>query len=90
MIETYLLSNTHKSIVVLKPERGLQSRKDQETAQKLREYKESLSKEEIGKLVQATKELKEYQEAATPKEDLEKIPLLDIKDIKKEIPASLQ
>ena len=39
LIETYLLSNTHKSIVVLKPERGLQSRKDQKTAQKLKEFK---------------------------------------------------
>lgn len=85
LIKTYLLSNTHKSIVVLKPEKGLQTRKDQKTAEQLREFKESLLEEELRQLVKSTKELKEYQEAATPKEDLEKIPLLDIKDIKKEI-----
>lgn len=40
LIETYLLSNTHKSIVVLKPEKwAFRARKDQKTAQQLKESK---------------------------------------------------
>lgn len=85
LIQTYLLDNTHKSIVVLKPKKGLQKEKDAKVAQKLKAYKESLSKEEIKALVEHTKNLKQYQETPTPKEDLEKIPVLDIEDIRKEV-----
>ncbi|MDD3183697.1 MAG: insulinase family protein [Anaerostipes sp.] len=85
LIQTYLLDNTHKSIVILKPKKGLQNEKDAKVLEKLRAYKNSLSVEEIEQLVQKTKELKEYQELPTPKEALEKIPVLDIEDIQREV-----
>ena len=84
LIVEHLLENTHKSIVVLKPEKGLNSRMEEADKKKLAEFKASLSEEEILKLVENTKALKKYQEEPTPKEDLEKIPLLSIDDIKKE------
>ena len=58
---------------------------DRELAEKLQSYKDSLSPEEIQKLVQDTKELEEYQEEESAPEDLEKIPVLHREDISREI-----
>lgn len=85
LIRTCLLDNPHKSVVVMKPKKGLQKEKDQQEADKLKAYKESLSKDEIDELVKETKRLKEIQETPSTKEELEKIPVLDIEDIRKEI-----
>lgn len=84
LIDKYLLNNTHASIVILEPERGLNSKKDKELADKMSALKASLSEAEIEKLVEDTKALKAYQEEPSSQEDLEKIPLLEISDIKRE------
>ena len=84
LIREYLLDNTHKSIVVVKPVKGLTGKKDRELAKQLAERKAAMSQEEIEQIVRETKELKEYQETPSPKEDLEKIPLLTRADMKKE------
>ena len=85
LIQTYLLDNTHGSIVIIRPEQGRTARMDRELAEKLQSYKDSLSPEEIQKLVQDTKELEEYQEEESAPEDLEKIPVLHREDISREI-----
>lgn len=85
LIQAYLLDNPHAVLVDMVPEPGLAEKMEEETAKKLREYKESLSAEEIGKLIADTKALKAYQEEASPKEMLEKIPMLKREDIRKEI-----
>lgn len=84
LIQTYLLDNTHGSIVTVKPEKGRTARMDRELDEKLATYKNSLSKEEIEKLVADTAELIAYQEEESAKEDLEKIPILSIDDISRE------
>ena len=84
LIRSYLLDNTHKSIVVIEPEKGLNEKKEQELADKLQAYKDSLSKEEIRQLVADTAHLKEYQQEPSSKEDLEKLPMLTRADMKKE------
>ena len=68
--------------------KNLAARIEEQTAKKLKEYKDSLSKEEIETLVRQTKELKEYQDTPSPKEDLEKIPMLTREEIGRE-PAKL-
>lgn len=85
LIKKYLLNNPHKSIVVMKPKKGLQKEKDEKEAKILKAYKESLNSEEIKKLAEETKRLKEIQETPSTKEELEKIPVLDIEDIRKEV-----
>lgn len=85
LIRKYLLDNTHSSIVMLKPERGLTAKKDKILADKLSEYKRSLSDEEIKALCLDTNALLKYQEEPSTKEELETIPLLEISDIKKEV-----
>lgn len=85
LVRRYLLENTHASYVVITPERGLTAKKEKEAAKKLAQYKNSLSEEEIRDLVEKTKALKAYQEEPSPKEILEKIPLLERGEIRKEV-----
>lgn len=84
-IQTYLLDNTHCSLVVLKPERGLNEKKERELKTKLEAYKASLNPEQIAELIEDTKALKAYQAEPSPEEDIRKIPLLEISDIEPKI-----
>ncbi len=84
MIEKRLLQNFHKSIVVVKPVKGLTGRKERDLAEKLAKKKADMSSEEIAKIVKETEELRLYQEEPSLKEDLERIPLLSRADLKKE------
>jgi len=81
LVKKYLLDNTHKSIVILKPRKGLTEERDNALKAQLSEKKASLSTEEIEKIVADTIALREYQESEDSKEDLEKIPLLSREDI---------
>lgn len=84
LIQKYLLDNSHKSYVSIEPEKGLNARLEKELEEKLAAYKRDLSEEEIDKLVEDTKHLKQYQEEPSPKEDLLKIPMLKRQDMKRE------
>ncbi|WP_026651846.1 insulinase family protein [Butyrivibrio proteoclasticus] len=84
LIEKYLLNNNHSTVLLLEPKPGLTGKKDEELRTKLKAYKDSLSKEEIKKIVDYTRELKEYQDAPDDPENLKKIPLLKLEDMKKE------
>lgn len=84
LIQKYLLDNSHKSYVSIEPEKGLNARLEKELEEKLAAYKKDLSEEEIDKLVEDTKHLKQYQEEPSPKEDLMKIPMLKRQDMKRE------
>lgn len=85
LIQKYLLDNTHASIVMICPKKGLTAEAEQKLHQKLQDYKAGLSKEEVEKLVQDTKDLRAYQEEPTPPEILEKIPVLKVSDISEDI-----
>ena len=84
LIQKYLLNNRHASVVIIEPEKGLNAKNEAALEKKLAEYKAGLSEDEIRKLITDTKHLKEYQETPSPKEDLEKIPMLARSDMKKE------
>jgi Zn-dependent M16 (insulinase) family peptidase len=85
IVNQYFLNNNHSSLLVLKPDKELLAKKEMEVAKKLESYKSSLSDEEIDTLINNTKRLEEYQNEEDSRQDLEKIPLLEIDDIKKEI-----
>lgn len=84
LIQTYLLENAHKAVIVVNPEKGLNEKREKELEQKLAAYKASLSEEETAALVADTVHLKEYQQEPSPKEALAKIPMLTRADMKKE------
>lgn len=83
LISQYLLNNTHVALVTLKPQPGLTAQKEERLKKKLAEYKAKLTEEEIHKLVEDTRHLKEYQDEPSLKEEVEKIPLLSREDIGK-------
>ena len=81
LIRKYLLDNPFEAVITVSPKRGLTAIEDEKLREKLEAYKKSLGAEEIQAIVDGTKELKEYQDTPSPKEDLEKIPLLKRSDI---------
>lgn len=81
LVKEYMLDNAHSSMVILTPKKGLTTKKDEALKEKLKNIKEGLSKEEIDNLIKDTKALKDYQSEPSSQEELEKIPLLSIKDI---------
>lgn len=54
IIREYLLDNTHSSMIVLKPKKNLTEKMDARTDARLQEYKKTLSKEEIDRIVADT------------------------------------
>ena len=78
-----ILDNKHKTILIGLPKKGLNKELEKNVSEKLKAYKESLSAEEIALLVRQTKELEQYQSEPSTKEDLEKIPMLELEDIGK-------
>lgn len=91
LVETYMLKNQHKSVVIIEPEQGLNAATDKELEEKLTQYKASLTQEEKKALVEETAHLKAYQEEPSTKEELESIPMLSRKDLKREAePFSLE
>lgn len=85
LIQKYLLDNPHGAIVIVKPEKGRTAKVDAALDKKLQDYKAALSPKEIEELCRRTKELEEYQSAPESREALERIPVLERKDISREI-----
>lgn len=81
LIQKYLLDNKHSSLVVLKTVHGLEEKKEAELKAKLVQIKSSLSKEDIHKLMQETKELNKWQETPNSQEALKTLPSLTCEDI---------
>lgn len=85
LIRRYLLDNTHAAVVLVEPEKGLTAKLEAEAAKKLAAYKASLTAEEIAGLVEKTEKLRLFQETPSTQEELEKIPMLERKDISRKI-----
>ncbi|MBQ9519899.1 MAG: insulinase family protein [Acholeplasmatales bacterium] len=82
IIRKYILNNNHKSYVSLVPTFDSNSKDKLELENKLKAYKDSLSKDELKKLIDKNIALSEYQSKADTKENLDKLPKLTIDDIK--------
>ena len=89
LIRKYLLNNPHTAVVTLVPERGLAAKRDAAVAQKLAEYKASLSAGEIDRIVKNTADLKAYQESQDSPEALAAIPFLRRTDIRRDTPIHI-
>ena len=87
IIRTLLLDNPFEAVITVSPKRNLTGEADAALAAKLERYRESLSEAQREELVKSTRELKEYQDTPSPKEDLEKIPLLLRSDISRRAEA---
>ena len=83
LIQNYILNNPHGAIVSLEPEKGLNTKVEEDLNRKLADYKASLSKEELEKIIEDTRRLEEYQEEESSEEDMQKLPMLERKDMRK-------
>lgn len=83
LIKTWLADSKNSALIVLKPKKGLAAKRDELLAQKLKEYKDSKTAEEIAQMVSDTKALAEYQEAEDTEEQKRLIPLLERSDIRR-------
>lgn len=83
LVEQYMINNSHAALVVIEPEKGLTAKIENQVKEKLKEYKASLSKEEVEQLVEKTKALEQYQEEPSSIEDILKIPMLTREDMQK-------
>lgn len=85
LIRRALLDNPHASAVLLNPRQGLTAERENALAEKMQTLLDSLSEDEKQQLVEDTAALQEYQSQPSPREDLDRIPLLKISDIRREI-----
>ena len=85
LIKKHLLDNKNTAIVTMTPKKGLTTKKDSELKEKLAEFKDTLSKEELKKIYEDTIALKKYQSEPSSEEALLKIPLLSRDDISREV-----
>lgn len=83
LIQKYLIDNKHKTILTVKPSINMTQKKDEAFKCELQKLKASWSDEKILEIVKETEELKTYQQEPSPKEDIEKIPLLKREDLTK-------
>ena len=84
LVKTYLLENTHRSVVILKPKTGLLEEQEAALQQKLADIKAGMSEQDIQAVIDDFAKLTAFQETEDSKEDLAKIPLLARSDMKKE------
>lgn len=85
LIQNYLIDNTHGAVITLVPERGYTAKVDAQVAKRLADYKASLTEAQLDELIKKTKELKQYQDEPSSKEELECIPMLAVSDIDRAI-----
>ncbi|CAJ1402064.1 unnamed protein product [Effrenium voratum] len=86
LIKTKLLENPHKVIVETRPSKELSKKIEEEEKQELEKHRETLSQEDVEKLIQETIKLKEIQEAPDSPEAMKSVPGLELSDIPKETP----
>ncbi|MFB0918901.1 MAG: insulinase family protein, partial [Clostridiaceae bacterium] len=88
--ETYIkekiLESNNKLITIHRPKFGLFTEADEKAEQELKEFKATLSQNDIDELIKTNQELIKFQTTEDSKEDKATIPHLELSDIKKEIP----
>ncbi len=58
IISKYILNNTHSSLILVKPERGLEEKREKRAREKLNNFKAGLNEEELNKIISDTQNLK--------------------------------
>lgn len=83
LIQNLILQNNNKSIVILSPEKGKQSKIECNFSKKMQNIKNSLSEIEIEQLIKENKLLQSYQSEKESEEVIKQIPFLKINEINK-------
>ncbi|MDE6673582.1 MAG: insulinase family protein, partial [Acetatifactor sp.] len=81
LVQTYLIDNSHKSMVILEPKKGMAQAMEEELKAQLAKVKAGMSREQLEDIIAQQQALTAYQEQEDSKEDLAKIPMLAREDI---------
>lgn len=84
LIQKHFIDNNHFLRVLMTPDPKLSQTESQEECDKLKSIKEGLSKEELEKIIDQEKQLKQYQQEQD-EEDPDILPKLTIDDIPKKV-----
>ena len=84
IIEEYLIKNLHRSLLIVKPKKGMAAEIEEAVKNQLKAFKDSLSEEQLKELIKQGEELRSFQDQPNSQEELEAIPLLELKDIDRE------
>lgn len=81
LIREYLLDSVHQAVVVLSPKKGMERERQRALSEALSKKLSAMGQEERRELIRKTRELKEYQQTPSSREELETIPSLAREDI---------
>lgn len=84
LVKEWLLENSHSSLVILLPKKGLAEENDAKLKKRLKETKAQMSVSQLEEIIAEAAALKEYQESEDSQENLNKLPFLTRADMKKE------
>ncbi|MFN8469574.1 MAG: insulinase family protein [Caldilineaceae bacterium] len=81
LVQTYLLDNRHRLVVLLNPDPERSRRMEAEEKDRLAAAKAAMAPAQIEEVIEKTRLLKERQEAPDSPEDLAKLPMLKLGDL---------
>ncbi len=84
LIKQYLLQNSHRVVLILKPDPEQQQREDAAEKARLSATRALMSKEDLQALIEQTRQLKKLQETPDSPEALASIPHLTLADLDKQ------
>lgn len=84
LVQTYLIDNSHRTLVILQPKKGMAEAMEEELKVRLAQVKAGMSREELSDIIARQKALTAYQGQEDSKEDLARIPMLAREDIGRE------
>lgn len=93
LIRTHFLENTHRTTVVLVPDAEEGARRDREEKERLAKIRQTMSDEDVRRVIERADALREKQERADDPEALATIPALHVSDlprVNKRIPSERQ
>ena len=83
LIQNLILQNNNKSIVIVSPEKGKQSKIEYDFSKKMQKQKDNLSEIQIEELIKENTLLQDYQSEEESEEVIKQIPCLKIDEISK-------
>ncbi len=83
MIDYWFIDNSHRTTLILKPDKELAAKEEAAEREKLREIREAMTSEDLQEVVAQTRNLKKMQETPDSSEALATIPTLSIEALDK-------
>ena len=81
MIRRYLVNNTHRTTVILRPEAGLNQQQEEAERRELKGVRRALSEQDLARIIEDTRELRRLQERVDTAEELALLPSLALSDL---------